>query len=164
MSQSLKNKKSQTITIEFMNILSTSNRRPLKLKSDRGAEWYNSIFQNFLKTKNILYYSRFTDKGPSIAEHVIRTIHNLLKKPKFLAGHANWISELPSVTKKYNNTIHSSTKLTPNQASKKSNEKLVYNNLRDKREIQKLKFTLGQKVRTFDIRKVFSKGDTTNYS
>ena len=35
----LKNKKSQTITKEFMNILSTSKRRPLKLESDRGAEW-----------------------------------------------------------------------------------------------------------------------------
>ena len=54
--------------------------------------------------------------------------------------------------------------MTPNQASKKSNEKLVYNNLRDKREIQKPKLKLGQKVRTSDIRKVFSKGDSTNYS
>ena len=35
----LKNKKSQTITKEFMNILPTSKRRPLKLESDRGAEW-----------------------------------------------------------------------------------------------------------------------------
>ena len=49
----LKNKKSQTITNEFMNILSNSKRRPLKLENDRGAECYNSIFQNFLKTKKI---------------------------------------------------------------------------------------------------------------
>ena len=54
--------------------------------------------------------------------------------------------------------------MTPNQASKKSNEKLVYNNLRDKREIQKPKLKLGQKVRISDIRKIFSKGDSTNYS
>ena len=54
--------------------------------------------------------------------------------------------------------------MTPLQASKKSNEKLVYNNLRDKRESQKPKFIPGQKVRTSDIRKVFSKGDSTNYS
>ena len=52
--------------------------------------------------------------------------------------------------------------MTPIQASKKSNGKLVYNNLRDKKEIQKPKFKIGQKVRNSDIRKVFSKGDSAN--
>ena len=72
----LKNKYSQTITNEFSNILSTSKRKPHKIESDRGSEFYNSIFQNFLKSKNIQHYSRFTDKGPSIAERVIRTVRN----------------------------------------------------------------------------------------
>ena len=129
----LKNKYSQTITNEFSNILTTSKRKPLKLESDRGTEFHHSIFQNFLKSKNIQHFPRYTDKGPSIAERVIRTIRNLLKKPVFLAGNADWISELPSVVKKYNNTIHSSIKMTPNQASKTSNEKIVYSNLRDDR-------------------------------
>ena len=115
----LKNKNSQTITDEFSNILSTSKRKPLKIESDRGAEFYNSIFRNFLKSKNIHHYSRYTDKGPSICERVLRTLRNLLKKPVFLAGNANWLSELPSVVKQYNNTIHSSIKMTPIQASKK---------------------------------------------
>ena len=82
-------------------------------------EWYNSVFQNFLKSKNIHHYSRFTDKSPSIAERVIRTVRNSLKKPVFEKGNADWLSELPSVIKKFNNTIHSSTKMTPNQTSKK---------------------------------------------
>ena len=53
----LKNKNSQTLTDEFSNILSPSKRSPLKLESDRGKEWYNSIFQSFLKGKNIQHYS-----------------------------------------------------------------------------------------------------------
>ena len=73
----LKNKNSKLLTDEFSNVLSKSKRRPLKLESDRGSEWYNSILQNFLKVKNIHHYSRFTDKGPSIAERVIRTVRNL---------------------------------------------------------------------------------------
>ena len=72
----LKNKYSQTITNEFSNILTTSKRKPLKIESDRGNEFYNSIFQSFLKAKNIQHYCRFTDKGPSIAERVIRIIRN----------------------------------------------------------------------------------------
>ena len=160
----LKNKYSQTITNEFSNILTNSKRKPLKLESDRGAEFYNSIFQNFLKSKSIHHYSRFTDKGPSIAERVIQTVRNLLKKPVFEKGNADWLSELPSVIKKYNNTIHSSTKMTPTQASKQSNEKLVYTSLLDKRVKQRPKFELGDLVRTADIKQVFSKGDSTNCS
>ena len=160
----LKNKYSQTITNEFSNILTKSKRKPNKIESDRGSEFYNSIFQNFLKSKNIQHYSRFTDKGPSIAERVIRTIRNLLKKPVFEKGNAGWLSELPSVIKQYNNTIHSSTKMKPIGASKKSNEKEVYSNLQDKRKILNLKYKLGQLVRTADIKRVFSKGDSTNWS
>ena len=160
----LKNTYSQTITNEFSNILTKSKRKPLKLESDRGSEFYKSIYQNFLKSKNIHHYSRYTDKGPSIAERVIRTVRNFLKKPVFEKGNGNWISELPSVIKKYNNTIHHSTKMKPIDASKKSNQKLVYNNLQDRRVKRQPKFKLGDLVRTADIKRVFSKGDSTNYS
>ena len=160
----LKNKYSKPITEEFSTLLSSSKRSPLKIESDRGAQFYNSIFLNFLKSKIIHHSSRFRDKGPSVAERVMRTLRNLFKKPVFEKGNADWLSELPSVIKQYNNTIHSSVKLTPFQASKKVNEKIVYNNLKNNREIQKPKFKLRQLVRQTDIKKVFSKGDSTNYS
>ena len=117
-----------------------------------------------MKSKNIHHYSRFTDKGPSIAERVIRTIRNLLTKPVFEKGRSDWLTELSSVIKQYNNTIHHSIKMTPFQASKKSNEKIVYSNLKDNREVRKPKFKLGQLVRTADIKKVFSRGDSTDFS
>ena len=91
-------------------------------------------------------------------------MRKFLKKPVFLAGNANLLSELPSVVKKYNNTIHISKKMKPIDASKKSNEKLVYSNLQDKRRKLSSKYKLGQLVRTTDIKRVISKGDSTNYS
>ena len=87
-----------------------------------------------------------------------------MKKPVFENGDANWIDIIDSIIKKYNNTVHSSTKLTPIQASKVTNQKKVLNNLQDKRKKQKPKFKLGDLVRTADIDKTFSKGDTTNWS
>ena len=54
--------------------------------------------------------------------------------------------------------------MTPNQASKKSNERKVYTILQDRRDKQKPKYKLGQLVRTADFKRVFSKGDSTNYS
>ena len=50
-------KTSQIITQEISNFVSTSEQSHLKLESDRGKEWYNSIFQNFLKSKNIQHCS-----------------------------------------------------------------------------------------------------------
>ena len=52
--------------------------------------------------------------------------------------------------------------MTPDQASKKSNEKIVFSNLKDNREVRKPKFKLGQLVRTADIKRVFSKRDSPN--
>ena len=40
-------KKKQTKTQDFSNIPTQSKRHPLKIESDRGAEFYNSIIQNF---------------------------------------------------------------------------------------------------------------------
>ena len=85
-----------------------------------------------------------------------------MKKPVFLKGNADWLSDLPSIIKKYNNTNHDSNKMTPNQASKKANEKKVYSNLQDRRKILNPKFKLGQLVRTANIKKVSSKGDSTD--
>ena len=117
-----------------------------------------------MKGKSIHLHSRFTDKGPPIAEKVFRTIRKLIKKPRFEKGNANWLSELSSITTKNYNTNHSSTKMTPIQASKKSDVKEVYSNLQDRRNKQQPKYKLRQLVRTADIKKVFSKGDSTNYN
>ena len=54
--------------------------------------------------------------------------------------------------------------MTPVQASMKSNEKEVYTNLQDRRVGQQPKYVLGQLVRTAEIKKVFSRGDSTVYS
>ena len=43
----MKNKYGETITKHFLKILSTSKQKPIKIESDRGAEFYNSNFQNF---------------------------------------------------------------------------------------------------------------------
>ena len=160
----LKNKYAQSITDAFSQIIKTSRRNPKLLETDDGKEYVNKIFNEFLNNNKIKRYSRYTDKGAVFAERFNRTIRNLLKKPVFKKGNADWLSELPSVIKQYNNTIHHSTKMTPIQTSKKVNEKLVYSNLQDKRKILNPKYKFGQLVRTADIKRVFSKGDSTNWS
>ena len=52
----LKTKERQTKTDDFLKILTTSKRTPIKMESDLGMEFYKSIFQNFLKVNNINLY------------------------------------------------------------------------------------------------------------
>ena len=160
----LKNKNAQTIKDSFENILISSKRSPNLIETDRGKEFYNNIFQDFLNKNNIKLYSRNSSYGAVFAERFNRTIRDLLKKIVFERGDANWIDVLPTITKQYNNKIHSSTKLTPIQASLKTNEAFVYKNLLDKRKKVKPKFQINDLVRTADLKKTFSKSDTTNWS
>ena len=160
----LKNKNAQTIKDSFENILINSKRKPNLLESDRGKEFYNNIFQDFLNKNNIKLYSRNSSYGAVFAERFNRTIRDLLKKIVFEHGDGNWIDILPTITKQYNNRIHSSTKLSPIQASLKKNEAYVYKNLLDKRKKVKPKFQINDLVRVADLKKTFSKGDTTNWS
>ena len=101
------------ITNEFQNVKKTSNRTPKNLHTDRGTEYYNKNFNTLLKHNDINHYSTYDEKGSAISERVIRTIRNFLKKPVFEKGNSDWLSELSSITEKYNNTFHHSIKMTP---------------------------------------------------
>ena len=160
----LKNKNAQTIKDSFENILINSKRKPNLIETDRGKEFYNNIFQDFLNKNNIKLYSRNSSYGAVFVERFNRTIRDLLEKLVFEKGDGNWIDVLPTITKQYNNRVHSSTKLTPIQASLKKNEGFVYKNILDKRNKIKPKYEIGDLVRTADLKKTFSKSDTTDWS
>ena len=160
----LKNKNAQTKKDSFENILINSKRKPNLIESDRGKEFYNNIFHDFLNKNNIKLYSRNSSYGAVFAERFNRTIRDILKKTVFEQGDGKWIDVLPIITKQYNNRTHSSTTLTPIQASVKKNEGYVYKNLLDKRNKIRPKYEIGDLVRTADLKKTFSKGDTTNWS
>ena len=160
----LKNKNAQTIKDSFKNILISSKRRPNLIETDRGKEFYNNIFQDFLNKNDIKLHFRNNSYGAVFAERFNRTIRDLLKRPVFEQGDGNWIDILPKITKQYNNRVHISTKLTPIQASLKKNEGYVYKFSLDERKKIKPKHEIGDLVSTADLMKTFSKGDTTNWS
>ena len=130
----LRNKNARTIKDSFENVLVTSERKPNLMETDRGKEFYNTIFQNFLNNNKIKHYSRNTSLGAVFAESFNRTIRDLLERPVFEKGETTWIDVLHIITKYYNNRIHSSTKLTPTQASLKKNEGFDNQKLLDKRK------------------------------
>ena len=122
------------------------------------------MFQDLINKNNIKIYSKNSSYGAVFAEHFNRTFRDPLKKIVFQQGDAKWIDVIPTITKQYNNRVHSSTKLSPKDASLKKNEGSVYNNLSDKREKITPKLQINDLLRTADLKKMFSKSDTTNWS
>ena len=110
-------KNAQTIKDSFEKILISSKRKPNLIETDRGKEFYNNIFQGFFNNNNIKVYSRNSSFGRVFAERFNRTLRDLLERPVFEKRESNSIDVLPSITKQYNSGIHSSTNLTPIQAS-----------------------------------------------
>ena len=111
----LKNRNAQTVKDSFENILIKSKRSPYLTETDRCKEFCNNTFQDFLNKNNINLYSRNSSYGAVFAEKFNRTIRDLIKRPVFEKGESNSIDVLPTITKQYNNRVHSSTKLTPIQ-------------------------------------------------
>ena len=67
----------------------SSKRKPNLIGSDRGKEFYNNIFQDFLNKNNIKIFSGNSSYGAVFAERYNRTIRDLLKKIVFEQGDAN---------------------------------------------------------------------------
>ena len=141
-----------------------SKRKPNLIETDRGKDFCNNIFQDFLNKNNIKLYSTNSSYGAVFAERFNRTIRDLFKKPVFEKGDGSWIDVLPRITKQYKNRVHSSTKLSPIQASLMKKEGYVYKNLLDKRKKIKPRYEIGDLVKRADLKKTFSKGDTTKWS
>ena len=96
-----------------------------------------------------------------------RTIKSKMSKQFTAQGNTQYLDMLPKLVKEYNNTKHSSIKMTPIEASKKGNKGTVYFNLYgDMGQVtSKPKFKVGDKVRISKYkRNVFDKGYTPNWT
>ena len=162
----LKNKKGETMVKAFKTIFE-EGRTPGKLWTDKGTEFYNKKMNDLRKLNNIKLYSTENEEKSSIAERWIRTMKEKMFKYFTDNNTYKYIDVLPDLVEDYNNTVHSSTKLTPIEASKKKNELTVWRNLYpDRYKTSRLnpKFSVGDEVRITKKKKVFEKGYTTRWT
>ena len=162
----LKTKKSEEIINSFKDIFKKSKRKPNFIQSDEGTEFINNQTQTFFKNNNINWYHTYNrDIKCSICERYNRTILNKIYKNFTLNNNTIWISDLDKLVNEYNNSYHRSIKMKPIDASKKSNENIVRNNLYNfKNTNKKPKFSIGDKVRVSLLKNTFEKSYTSNWS
>ena len=156
----LKNKKGETVA-EALKII-FEKRKPGKLWTDKGKEFYNKDVKDLVEL-----YSTENEEKSSIAERWVRTIKEKMWKYFTDNNTYKYIDALPDLVEDYNNTVHSSTKLTPKEASKNKNELTVWRNLypdRYKKYNITPKFSVGDEVRITKKKKVFEKGYTTRWT
>jgi len=160
----IKNKTADEIIKSFDEIF--KERAPSKLQTDKGKEFINSKFQKFLGSKNIIWFSTNSEFKASIVERFNRTLKTKMWKYFTQVGDKKWIDIVDDLVFNYNNTFHTSIKMTPVEGSKKENEVLVYKNLYkdDKLIRQSNKFIVGDKVRISKYKGTFDKGYLPNWT
>ena len=158
----LKDKKGETVTEAFKTIFKEGHK-PQYLWTDKGKEYYNKHMKELLEKNGITLHSTENEEKFSVCERWNRTIKTKMWKEFTVQGNTQYLSILPKMLEQYNNTKHSSIKITPAEASKKKNESTVYFNLCSDMEqlSSKPKFKVGDKVRISKYkRKIFDKGYT----
>ena len=162
----LKDKKGESVAEAFKTIFK-EGRKPQYLWTDKGKEYYNKHVKDLLEKSSIKLYSTENEEKSSVVERWNRTIKSKMWKQFTVQGNTMYLDMLPKLVNQYNNTKHSSIKMTPVEASNKKNEGTVYFNLYGDMETskQKPKFKVGDKVRISKYkRNVFDKGYTPNWT
>ena len=157
----LKDKTGKSVADAFKEIFKKSKRKPEKLWTDKGQEYYNK----HVKELGAELYSTENEKKSSVAERWNRTMKEKMFK-YFTANNTNKHTDvLDDFVVRYNNMRHSSIKMTAVEASKKENEVRVYRNLYPDltRRPMRAKFKTGDKIRIQKKKGLFEKGFTPNW-
>ena len=156
----LKDKTGKSVASALETIF--KERKPEKMWVDKGKEFYNKDVKDLIEL-----YSTENEEKSSVVERWIRTMKEKMWK-YFTDKNTNiYIDILPDLVKDYNNTRHSSIKMTPVKASKKENELTVWRNLYPEHFVIhdiNPKFSVGDKVRISKKKKTFEKGYTTRWT
>ena len=108
----LKNKEGKTVASAFKTIF--KERKPENIWVDKGKEFYNKDVKDLIEL-----YSTENEEKSSIVERWIRTMKEKMWK-YFTDNNTNtYIDILPDLVKEYNNTKHSSIKMTPVEVVKR---------------------------------------------
>ena len=144
--------------------------RPEKIQTDQGTEFINATLRATEDRMDppIQHYHTWSIKKASIVERVQRTLRNRLGKIWEQRGDHQWIDVLPDITESYNNSVHRSIGMRPNDVGPEHHQ-LIYDRLypeptpaqalKDAREARRLTehLQVGDYVRILEYRKLFRK-------
>ena len=155
----LKDKTGKSLVTAFNRILS-QGRQPSRLQTDKGTEFRNRLFQQFLKDKGIHFFvTQNEDIKASIVERFNRTLKEKLWRYFTKTNTRRYVEALPSLVRSYNQSYHRSIKTSPVYVTRENQER-VWQTLYDvpaKKPVPPL-LQKGDRVRISKARRTFKKG------
>ena len=155
----LKDKKGISIVNAFQSILNKSERKPNKIWADKGSEFYNASFKNWLQDHDIVMYSTNNEGKSVVAERFIRTLKSKICKYMTSISKNVYIDKLNTIVNKYNNTYHITIKMKPIDV--KDN---TYINTNKEINYKDPKFKVGDYVRISKYKNIFAKEYMPNWN
>lgn len=161
----IKSKSGPDVMQALKSILDSLGHPIRLLHVDMGKEFYNKSVQRMLKERHIKLYSTFSVKKASIVERFNRTLKSKMWKRFSFNGSYKWVDLLATLIDEYNNTMHRTIHMTPNEVCV-DNERLLLDTVyRYKQPIaQRAKYKPGDLVRMSKHKHVFEKGYTPNWT
>ena len=163
----LKTKTGKEVTGALRDIFTKSGRKPSRIWSDDGTEFFNSQVQGLLRENGITLYSTFNEPKASIAERFIRTFRRKMEMHYIVTQSTVWYNVLQDLINEYNSDFHRSIGMSPNDAIKIENYAKVFDKQYSKPKLAPSKNPLlevGDKVRISLHKRHFEKGATANWS
>lgn len=160
-------KNGSEISNAFKKIIKESGRKPIKINTDKGKEFLNKTFQDFLRVNNIKFY---TTNNPDIKASIVERFNQTLKSKMFKFLHykntKRYVDALAHLLESYNNSVHSTTKYAPSKINEKNILEVWRNIYKDHEFISNKtpKFKIGDKVRISREKNIFEKGYVGNFS
>jgi len=108
----LKNKTGTEVTGALQKVF--KERKPEKRWVDKGKEFYNKHVQQLVDL-----YSTENEEKSSVVERWNRTMKDKMFKYFTANSTSKYIDMLDEFVNRYNNTVHTSIKMTPTEASKR---------------------------------------------
>ena len=154
----LKDKKGTSIVNAFQKIIS-KGRKPNKIWVDQGSELYNNSFKHFLRIINIEMCSTYNEGKSVAAERSIRTLKNKIFKHMAAISKNVYFDVLDDIVKKYNNTVHRTSKIKPIDVTDD-----FYAECNENSNKKEPKFKVGDHLRISKYKYIFAKGYAPNWS
>lgn len=157
--RAISNKGAVTVCNAFDEILRTSHRRPTHVQSDKGREFLNAVFQNYLRKWGINFYtSENEDIKCAIVERFQRTLKQKMWRMFTKRKTYRYVDVLDELVASYNSTRHSTIKAAPAEVDSQ-NEQEIFERLYPPPPKEKTKkFKVGDVVRLARKKDVFEKG------
>ena len=153
--------------VEAFKVILALGRKPQKIMTDQGTEFFNKSFQTLLRHEGIQLFNTFNETKASIVERVIRTFKSKMWRYFTAKKTLRYLEMLPDLVYSYNHSRHRSIRMKPAFVNSENEDDVfhtLYGSLFDNVKPIKFKFKIGDRVRISKLKRKFEKGYLPNFS